>query len=140
MAVGLRGRGHTLPWPALPFCIVGPNAGNRESTLGAGAILDAILQHVRHVRVDVDQAGDRGVPREIDWRAGAGTDALDEPDLDGDAGVLPDFRAVPNSTKMIRRGPGGHGEEENQLLAHNLLRTSGDRFRPQRMTAAFRSR
>src|ERR1700687_5314168 len=46
MAVRLRGRGHTLLWPALPFCIVRPNSGNREPTLRAGAILDAILQHV----------------------------------------------------------------------------------------------
>src|ERR1700694_4173716 len=45
MAVGLRGRGYTLTWPVLPFCIVRPNTGNREPALRAGAILDAILQH-----------------------------------------------------------------------------------------------
>src|SRR5260370_27906243 len=46
MGVGLRGRGHTMLWRVLPICIVCPNAGNCESAFRAGAILDAILQHI----------------------------------------------------------------------------------------------
>src|SRR5438876_7708550 len=39
-------RGHTWLGPILPFRIVLPNAGNRESTLRTGAILDAIPRHI----------------------------------------------------------------------------------------------
>src|SRR6202022_764598 len=46
MGVGLRSRWRTLLWRVLPFFIVRPNSGNRESALRASAILDAILQNV----------------------------------------------------------------------------------------------
>src|SRR6266436_6828422 len=46
MAVVFFGRGHTWLRPILPSRIVRPNAGNRESTLRAGAILDAIPRHI----------------------------------------------------------------------------------------------
>src|SRR5258708_23199912 len=46
MGVGVRGRCHTLLWRVLPFFIVRPNTGNRESALRASAILGAILQNV----------------------------------------------------------------------------------------------
>ena len=67
-------------------------------------------------------------------------DALDEAGLHREAGVLPNFGAVPDRAEMIRRGPGGKCEEKDQVLAHSLLSTSGDRFRPHRMTAALRLR
>jgi len=44
MGLGLAAAATPCLASASLFVIVGPNAGNRESTLRAGAILDAILQ------------------------------------------------------------------------------------------------
>src|SRR6266850_5386793 len=46
MAVVPRDFGSISHWAALPFCVVCPDAGNRETAVSAGSLFDVVLQNV----------------------------------------------------------------------------------------------
>ena len=94
----------------------------------------AHVQHVGHVSVDVDQAGDGCVFRHVDRLAGGRANALDVAVLDDDDGVREDFFAVPDVSETIGLGVQQRRDgEEQQDLFHATFLTYAAFWRPFRI-------
>jgi hypothetical protein len=78
--------------------------------------------------VGVDQSGDGGEARQVDGRffgiGKAGADALNVAGVDGNSGIFPDFRAIPDSAEMVRSRGSEEGAKEGgeeQTCEHGAI-------------------
>ena len=73
-----------------------------------------VVQEVCEVRMSVDQAGNRGVAREIDCRGRALANAPNAVAFRGNTGVLPAIAAIPDRAEAVRTGVRGREIQQEQ--------------------------